>query len=184
MAFPTTDKVFRTPFFTAVSTPVTTGAGGSTLRLSHNRVEPRMYTDTLDGSTINYDTNGLITTAPLASNEVASSGTYVTGVATGTTNGVTWDFAITLTKGTTAAGTTMYLGKTGATSTATAVVVATWTGVTWAGAAGAKGCILIDNSATLTAAYPIATYYFGGTVLNPAGGSVTVTFTNGLLTIG
>jgi len=184
MAFPATNSFFRTPFYTGLTTPVTGGAAGSSLNIAHNRVELRFYTDTLDGSTLNFDTNGLMTTAPLNANECATSGNYVNGVATGTTNGMTWDFAITATKGTTLAGTTMYLGKTGATSTATAAVIATIGGaVTWAGAAGAKGVILHDNKAVLTAAFPMASFIFSA-VLNPAGGPVTVTFSNGLMTIG
>jgi len=178
MTFPATNTFFRTPFFTAISTPITSGAAGSSMRLDHNRVEPRMYTDTLDGSTLNFDTNGLMTTAPLTANECASSGSYVNGVATGTTNGVSWDTATDLVKGTTAAGTNIVLR-----GTATLAIVATWTTVTWAGGAGAKGCILNDNSATLTAAFPICSFIFSA-VLNPAGGSVTVTWTNGFLTLG
>ena len=185
MAFPVTNSFFRTPFYTGITTPVALGNATGTLRIAHALVELRFYTNTLDWATGgNFDTIGVMTTAPLNANECASSGNYLSARTPGNTNGMTWDFTPTLTKGTAAAGGTMYLGKTGATSTATAAVIATVGGaVTWAGGAGAQGVILHDNSATITAAFPMASFLFSA-VLNPAGGPVTVTFSNGLMTIG
>lgn len=173
MAFPTGQNFYRTPIRTALVTPVSTGSATSTVRFAHALVLPRIYTDNLGA--VNYDTDTDIATGVYATNEVATSGQYTTALSAGSAGSGTWSTTPTLVQGSTAGGTNIVHGPAG--------INMTYTGVTWAGASGGFGCILYDNSASLTTRSPIASFRFGSS-LTPTAGTVTLTWTNGFLTFG
>ena len=177
MAFQTPNGFFRTPIFNALSAPVSTPAASYTARMGHALVMARIYNDNLGA--VNFDTNSDIGAAPYTSNEVATSGSggmpYTNGVAAGVVNG-TWSTAPSLTKGSTAAGTAIQHGANN--------INCQWTGVTWIPGVttAGYGCVLFDNSASLTVRWLFNTFIFTAP-LTPSNGLVTLTWAQGFHTI-
>jgi hypothetical protein len=170
MAFPATNY-FRNTFIAGLTLPIASGAAGSTVELASTKLRVTVYKDAITGT--NFDTDkGYNTTAWGTTNEVAASGTYVQGAVTAGTLSATTTFVQATPS---AGGTAIILGPTN--------INVSWTTVSWAaGATAGQGCLVWNLNATSTDKWGVAAFLFG-TALSPTAGTVTITWTNGILSV-
>jgi hypothetical protein len=167
MAFPATNW-FRNTLITGLTLPVTTGSATATVELANATRKPvcTIYTNSLSASA-NFNTDiGYASPAGIwdTNAEVAASGTYAQGAVTA---GILTSPTFAL------SGNTVLFGPTSST--------VSWTSVSWAaGATAGQGCLVWQQPSATAPKYGIAAFLFG-TALSPTNGTVTITWTAGIL---